>query len=586
MLHALVQFAKLHEADLIPPGYRRMDPIKWVLQVDAEGKARLDPIENEDPRPSTNRSSGVEPLLLADTAEYVLGFAKSEKERDQKRAEAAKAAFWDLVQRAEESTGDASIVGLHKARHALPERPDTMSPKDVIVLRRKDQPLPIRQPAIQSFWARELETRLSQAAGQCGGCGETRPLLRIMPTGIKGFPQDVKLSAINLSSFESYGFSQAENSPLCFDCGMLASSALSHLLEHHKVTLTRDEKSGLSTQYAVFWLKDAQIETPQGPQDLSRLLDIALTGRARSSEASDAEGTDVKSPPSVEEVELLLKVPWKPRDAALATDPNAFHLAILSANVSRLVVRGWFHGSLRELQANLQNYIERTRIVGPWGEEPHSLPLRDLLGVLNAYKVDPERRRWDSNPPPAALTRALLSSAYASTPPPREIVQRAVLTLRNPKAWSVDRLASKLVAAIRFGMTNGAEAMQPTQMLDESRHTQAYLCGRVFAILERAQGIHSKWKLNTTLVERSYGAASTRPNTVFPPLINVATTAHLPKAGSLNVLMDRTMSELQAAGGFPATLTLQQQGDFALGFYQQRAAFRAESNQKKEDEGQ
>ena len=117
----------------------------------------------------------------------------------------------------------------------------------------------------------------------------------------------------------------------------------------------------------------------------------------------------------------------------------------------------------------------------------------------------------------------------------------------------------------------------------------AYLCGRLLAILEQAQLRASNSGINQTIVNRSYGAASTAPKSIFSGLIRLATVAHLPKVGrDINEQMEEVMVELDESGGFPKTLTLAQQAEFALGFYHQRAAFRAGSSntsKKNNDEG-
>jgi len=117
-----------------------------------------------------------------------------------------------------------------------------------------------------------------------------------------------------------------------------------------------------------------------------------------------------------------------------------------------------------------------------------------------------------------------------------------------------------------------------------------YLCGRLLAVLEAIQrrASSSGRGVNTTLVDRFYGAASTAPASVFANLINMATKAHLPKlrregkelfrtrhsgdrAVNINELLAEVCDALNEAGGFPPPLTPEEQGQFALGFYHQRA---------------
>jgi len=59
--------------------------------------------------------------------------------------------------------------------------------------------------------------------------------------------------------------------------------------------------------------------------------------------------------------------------------------------------------------------------------------------------------------------------------------------------------------------------------LNEERTDAAYLLGRLFAVLEKAQqDAASGGKLNATIRDRYFGAASATPQSVFPVLLRLA----------------------------------------------------------------
>ena len=64
--------------------------------------------------------------------------------------------------------------------------------------------------------------------------------------------------------------------------------------------------------------------------------------------------------------------------------------------------------------------------------------------------------------------------------------------------------------------------------LDEQKHDAAYLLGKLFAVLEKAQ-LDALGKVNATIKDRFYGAASATPATVFPRLLRLA-QHHIAKA--------------------------------------------------------
>ena len=101
-----------------------------------------------------------------------------------------------------------------------------------------------------------------------------------------------------------------------------------------------------------------------------------------------------------------------------------------------------------------------------------------------------------------------------------------------------------------------------------------YLCGRLFCVLERAQTTAIR-NVNATIADRYYGTASTAPGAVFPLLLK-GVRAHLHtldrdrRGARVNIETD--MEEIMSnMNQLPKTLTLEQQGLFALGYYHQRA---------------
>jgi CRISPR-associated protein Csd1 len=92
----------------------------------------------------------------------------------------------------------------------------------------------------------------------------------------------------------------------------------------------------------------------------------------------------------------------------------------------------------------------------------------------------------------------------------------------------------------------------------------------LLAVLERLQ----KEAINpsSTIVDRYYGACSTRPGTVFPTLLKLA-QHHLGKTNSPAWFQAQLGEILDGLVRFPQTLSLEEQGLFAIGYYQQRQEF-------------
>lgn len=113
----------------------------------------------------------------------------------------------------------------------------------------------------------------------------------------------------------------------------------------------------------------------------------------------------------------------------------------------------------------------------------------------------------------------------------------------------------------------------------------AYLCGRLLAVLDviQSRAINSP---NTSIIDKYFGAASSAPATVFGTLMR-KTQAHMgtlrrDKPGLHYRLEEAVETIAEPLKNFPKTLTLEQQGLFALGFYHQRAADRRAGRMAKE----
>jgi CRISPR-associated protein Csd1 len=84
-------------------------------------------------------------------------------------------------------------------------------------------------------------------------------------------------------------------------------------------------------------------------------------------------------------------------------------------------------------------------------------------------------------------------------------------------------------------------------------------------------------------VDRYFGAASTRPGTVFPQLVRLSQN-HLSKLGQAGGYYQSLITGIaDGIDSFPAMLTLEEQGRFALGYYHQRQSFFRTSKKENND---
>ena len=119
------------------------------------------------------------------------------------------------------------------------------------------------------------------------------------------------------------------------------------------------------------------------------------------------------------------------------------------------------------------------------------------------------------------------------------------------------------------------------EVLDARERHPAYLCGRLLAVYESVQYSSSgETKVNQTVADRYYSLASTYPAQAFPRLADLG-QKHLrklrrDKRGAMVRLeqqIQEILGQIERTAGcrFPASLDLDGQGRFVLGYHHQRA---------------
>ena len=587
---------QLEREDKLPPVgfYNYKQPIRWIVHLWPD-RVYIEETELDRSRPFEGRTSAIRALPLADEAGYALGVARKKDGSDDRKTPEKHEAFRNLIRELLSSPQirDPALRevvnrldrALETGRIQAAPRFSEILSKDWVSFMPEEGPLKgqhlFEHPDVKDFWIEELARRNAAAVGgkaitgECSICGQVRPLVKKIPK-VK-LISTVPLHSLNTDAFVSYlakrgAFKQAHLG-VCFPCGEKAARAFNYLSEgeQHRRLLIGDprKRDGTANQIALFWLKGPGSSLQVGDTSLSRDDILNLFGNV----LAETRLNDKNAPPvELSQLAHLLELPWKPRESGLQLNDYGFYLAVLSPNVGRIALREWISVSLETWKGNLANYLQATRIISPWGDSPRPHSISTLLKAVGGSKS----QVLNANP---NFTRGLLRTAYLGHPPPHGLLESAVGRLRIPtvlqgqrESWRVQAL----VSAIKLGLFHGKEEMKTMEELNPKWNRSAYLCGRLLAILEQAQLRASNFGIKQTIVDRSYGAASTAPKSIFSGLIRLATIAHLPKAGrDLNERMEEVMVRLNEAGGFPKTLTLAQQAEFALGFYHQRATFRA-----------
>lgn len=241
-----------------------------------------------------------------------------------------------------------------------------------------------------------------------------------------------------------------------------------------------------------------------------------------------------------------------------------FYILGLAPNAARISIRFWHAGTVGEFARNIRQHFEDLQIVRSRSDEREFFSLFNLLTQVSFdYKLD--------NLPPN-LMGDMMQSIIENRPYP------ATLQIHCLNRINADRSIGRIRAAIlkaylnrKLRLTNYSQQKHMTMDLDLENKNQGYLCGRLFAVLERIQGAAMPG-INANIRDRFYTAASTRPRTVYTNLISLA-FKHLDKmnGGLENYYMEK-MKEIMRnidSYGFPKQLSADDQSAFVVGYFHQ-----------------
>ncbi len=356
-----------------------------------------------------------------------------------------------------------------------------------------------------------------------------------------GKPQrDRSLVAFNQDSFCSFGKQQSYNSPIGESAEFAFSTALNTLLASH---MQRMQVGDAST---VFWAKK---EHPF-EQDFSCFLGEPVKGES----------------PNYGKIRSLLNAV---RTGVLPEEDDIpFYVLGLAPNASRIAIRFWYEGNVRDLKEKIAQHFEDIEIV----RAPHDREFLSLFQLL--VSVAPEGKA-DKIPP--NLGGDLARSVLAGIPYPRTLLSSAVRRCKAEQRITHARAALIKGFLVRESRFKNSKEKEVHMALDKTNENIGYILGRLFSVLERIQE-QAQSGLNKTIRDTYFSAASSSPQVTFKRLQDLA-IHHLAKIRNsgqstvwLEMLLQEVMGKIPAAG-LPATLSVDDQGRFAIGYYHQRQDF-------------
>lgn len=531
------------------------------------------PCEMCVPLPVT-RSSGVKANFLCDNSSYFLAVdAKGKVQRTIQCFEAAKELHHQVLAHCHSPVAKAILHffdtwGFDKAEKdsLIQENLEDIIAGSNFVFQ-VDGVDAIEDEEIKRSW--EIFQGTSQAdedstslSGQCLITGEENQKIALLHPKIKGVlgaqTAGANLVSFNAPAFCSYGGDgeQGKNAPVSERAALAYGSALNALLaDRSHSQIIGDTTIVYWSEHGISACQDFMMSFLGNHAGLDdHTLDTIVT-HMRDGLPVDLEGVEIS--------------PDEP-----------FYILGLAPNAARISVRLFLRNTFRELVTNLSLHQDRMKLDGPsW--EKQNIPLWKTLKAT----ANPNGKEQAASPLMAgSLFRAVLQNAKY----PESVFQNIMLRVfadRDKDAEggkaAIQKISHSKAAFIKaYLLKNGKEQWEgKLQMaLNENCNDISYVLGRMFSMLENIQQSANP-TINTTIKERYFNSACATPASVFPILLKLANT-HLAKLDErkavyfkkrMGALMDKIIMPEEGIP-FPARLTLEEQGAFILGYYQETQA--------------
>jgi CRISPR-associated protein Csd1 len=555
-------YERLAAANQVPSfGFSRED-IGFVINIDRQGNLIGQP---EDLRTKTDtktylyftsfvpysnkvnvRSSGAAkvPNYMVDKADYIFGMSGSAKKEEHHRY------FEKLVHEVSAESTDEGVVAVKnflckwnpKDAQSLESWKEISGPygKWVAFRLQGEAGFIHERPAVKKLWSQYIAKEV-YPEGFCfvdGAWHHLQPQFEQYKFG-----SGASLVSFNEIAYESYGKKRGENAPISVKAEFKSAAALKYLLQN------KNQRLRIGDATTVFWTeRESIVETFMG-----QVLNLT---------AEDSDAMPVQK--------FLEAVRTGKMPAEIEHDGEVkFYILGLSLNKARLAVRFWHVCSVGDMLTRLRKHFKNLEMERSSQRDP------EFPGIWRLLK---ETVRETKNIAPllgGALTRSILTGSRY----PENLFQgvlgriRADQAKKNPSTGvSVQNVncvrASVLKAVLRRNYNK-----EVPMSLDPDRKDAAYLLGRLFAVLEKAQ-LDALGKVNATIKDRFFTSASAAPATVFPRLLKLA-QHHIEKS-QYGYISDRRIGEImEYLNTFPRRMSLEDQGLFAIAYYQQKNALYA-----------
>lgn len=566
------------EIELPSEGYSQQK-ISFAFVLDINGKlTQVKDLRRQDGKktipklmllPSIERSGqGFSPQFMWDNTQYTLGVPPYDKSgydmKKQARAIEAFESFKKYHHDFLSNSENCELLALHKfltewnpSDFSVVENMEEIAGSNIVFILDGERKFIHEMGIVKEKWSRIQAGFDSTLTGRCLLTDKRMPLARLHPMlkNVDGAqPRGAAIVSFNKSAFCSYNKEQAYNSPLNKEDAFKYTASLNYLLRRGSLQRI---KIGDST--TVFWTERAS--------PFESFMGVFLDPQPDSGENIQLQTFLVAAKkgvmPAIPEFEGDVK----------------FYILGLSPNNSRLAVRFWHVCSVAQLMDRIGRHFNDLEI------ERYSKRDIQYPGIWHLLK-ETARETKDISP---VLGGALIRSILEGIKYPMNLFHGVLNRIKAEQAKTLSKTGRShpnvnyIRASILKAVLKRNFNMEVPMSLDLENKNIAYLLGRLFAVLEKAQKDALGMGINATIKDRFYSSASTCPAGVFPRLLRLA-NHHIEKA-EYGYISDRRIGDImENIKNFPPHLNIQQQGLFAIAYYQQKNDLYKKQETKSEGE--
>ncbi len=608
ILEALYRYYKIllddPEVEISPPGYNAasvnfalnlsrqgelLDIFPFATQVQAGNKVREIPSRRMIVPEQVKRSgSDPNPNFLCDNSAFVLGLSDKDDVKPgygAQRFVKFRQYNINLLSKANCEAARAVIAFLQeydpqnaRAHPVIARHLESLLKGGNIIFQVEGQST-LEDEEIKRVWE-EFKAEGEAVTMQCLVSGETEQIARLHPT-IKGVrdaqPTGASLVSFNDRAYESYNRvkGQGLNSPVSQRVASGYGVALNYLLSGQN----SNRKIYIGDATVVYWAESVN-------KGYANAFAALLNPEYSAEQSADPKQGCREAEEFLHEAAVKVQ-----RGQALdismlgeGLDENTrFYVLGLAPNVSRLSVRFFLTEPFGKFVERISLHYSDLSISKEFPNQPEQIPIWRILNECISPKVT--RREDELKSSWGLLGGALMRSILTGEPYPERLYTAILNRVRidsDDKEKNIHKVNYTRAALIKACLLRKyrRQARNPYQevlqmSLNESFTHPAYVLGRLFAVLEKAQA-EAIEKVGASIKDRYFASACATPASVFPILLKLAQhhTAKADWGRKYDKLIENLLNLLDGEEkAFPAHLNLDEQGIFVLGYYHQRAAF-------------